>query len=160
MNIEEKSKKPAFVADAHLGKVAKYLRFAGYDTLFFPDRSTSELAEIAQREHRILLSRSGRFPERSFFCRILPAALPELLAELAARFPLEEFYAPFSRCTVCNTPLEPLKPSELPSSVPPGVRSRFTEFRLCPGCHRVYWQGSHYRRMDECWRKIFSRLSD
>jgi len=160
MRKEEESKKPAFIAAAHLGKVAKYLRFAGYDTLFSPDRSSRELPKIAEREHRILLSRSGRLPKHPFLRPVVETELPEILTELAERFGLEEFYDPFSRCMVCNTPLEPLSPSELPPSVPPAVRSRSTEFRRCPGCGRVYWRGSHYRKMDEYWRRIFARLGD
>jgi len=160
MQSYKKPEKPIFIADSHLGDIAKYLRFAGYDTLFPPPSSGRPLIDAALRDRRILLSRSSRLPESPYLWRIAENDPPEILTALTRRFRLEIFYNPFSRCTVCNTPLEMRKLSDLPSPVPPGVRSRFTEFRDCPGCGRVYWKGDHYRRMDAFWQTIFRKLSD
>ena len=46
-----------FVADAHMGGLAKLLRMAGFDTLYDNGFSDNEIAAIAGREARIVLSR-------------------------------------------------------------------------------------------------------
>jgi uncharacterized protein with PIN domain len=156
MKLKQEAEKPAFVTDAHLGWVAKHLRFAGYDTLFLPERGGRELLETAEGESRILLSRSGRLPASPHLYSVREKEGKELLAELAERFALKKYYAPFSRCMVCNTPLEPSTP---PASLPRSYQNRFREFRRCPGCGRVYWRGDHYRNMDRLWQELF-RLID
>jgi len=159
MNHFPTDRTPAFIADAHLGRLAKHLRFAGYDTLFLPKRNGRELLELAKREARCFLSRSARLPDSSALYRIHSDTLHDTLTELIVQFPLlRERYAPFSRCIRCNTLLEPAEMDSLPDTLPPFVREHFDTFRHCPACGRDYWRGSHYRRMDALWRELFRRL--
>ena len=39
-----------FIADAMLGRLARWLRFLGFDVLYFPDISDSELVRIAREQ--------------------------------------------------------------------------------------------------------------
>ena len=139
-----------FVADAHLGRLARYLRLLGFDTLFENDFGDEELARISAREGRILLSRDRRLLERRTVNHGLwiEAVRPrEQLVDVANRLDLYKLFRPFSRCTVCNGALREVdkRVSDLP--LPPRVRAAFDTYWRCQGCGRVYWQGSHYDRL-------------
>ena len=139
-----------FVADAHLGRLARYLRLLGFDTLFENDFGDEELARISAREGRILLSRDRRLLERRIVNHGLwiEAVRPrEQLVYVVDRLELYRLFQPFTRCTVCNGALREVDKgiSELP--LPPRVRAAFDTYWRCQGCGRVYWQGSHYDRL-------------
>jgi len=102
---------PRFILDNHLGRLAAYLRMLGFDCLYQNDYGDEELAETAQREGRILLTRDRRLLMRKAgthgYC---PRSLDptEQLAEVLERFKLAEQMIPFHRCLRCNHPLEPV----------------------------------------------------
>jgi uncharacterized protein with PIN domain len=136
-----------FVADAHLGRLARYLRLLGFDTLFENDPGDVELARISSQEGRILLSRDRCLLERRILTHGLwvPSVRPrEQLSYVIHRLDLRSLFRPFTRCTVCNGKLSEVGKdiSDLP--VPPRVKSLFDTFWRCDDCGRVYWQGSHY----------------
>lgn len=147
-----------FVADAHLGRLARYLRLLGFDTLFENDPGDAELVRISVEEHRILLSRDRRLLERRSLTHGLriPATRPrEQLAYLVDRLALFGLFKPFTRCTVCNGKLSSVAREALGVQVPARVRAAFDSFLRCSGCGRVYWQGSHYERL----RNLVEQLS-
>jgi hypothetical protein len=141
---------PRFVADAHLGRLAAYLRLLGLDTLYRNDYDDAELSAISAREDRTLLSRDvgllkHAVVRRGYFLRQTEPG--RQLAEVVARFGLAAHAQPFTRCLRCNTPLRPVDRSRVASMVPPRARERFEEYSLCVTCGRVYWKGTHYERM-------------
>ena len=141
-----------FIADAHLGALAKRLRLLGFDTLLASDGSDSALAALAQSEGRILLSRDRellkhRRVARGRLVRALDA--DEQLVEVAQRFGLRHAIRPFSRCLECNAPLRGAERGEVDAIVPPRVAGSQSGFTVCTGCARVYWPGSHWRRLRE-----------
>jgi len=153
---------PGFIADAHLGKLARHLRFAGCDTLLFREGSDRELMRIAAAESRILLTRDRGIPEEGtpIVVRLHSPKLREQLIELSRRFPLHECFCPFCRCMVCNTPLRSVSRDAVRGRVPPAVAEDFHAFKECPGCGRIYWKGDHYRRMLREWEEIFAAATD
>jgi len=154
---------PKFIADTHLGKLARHLRFAGCDTLLFRKGSDRELKRIGAAESRILLTRDRGISEIGTpnVIHLHSTQLREQLVELSCRFTLRDCFRPFSRCMVCNTPLlRSLSSDAVNEKVPPAVAERFNEFRECPGCGRIYWKGDHYRRMLEEWETIFTSATD
>ncbi len=139
-----------FVLDGHLGRLAAYLRLLGFDTLYRNDYRDEELAEISAREVRVLLTMDRGLLKRNavvygYFVRETEPRR-QLLAVLR-RFDLTARIAPFQRCLRCNTLLEPAAKEAVSERVPPKTRQYYEEFRCCAGCGRVYWKGSHYRRM-------------
>ena len=139
-----------FVADAHLGRLARYLRLLGFDTLFENDLGDPELARISAEEGRILLSRDRGLLARSVVTHGLwvPSARPrEQLAWVVQRLDLYRLIRPFSRCTVCNGVLEPVDTAGLRGELPERITNAFDAFWRCRGCGRVYWRGSHYQRL-------------
>ncbi len=142
----EPLREPRFVADAHLLRLARLLRFAGFDTRFSPDADDAELVALAVRERRIVLTRDRRLLTRrdvthGYWLR------SQQLAEVVRRFSLGRLMRPFTRCGICNAVLRDASLGELSGRVPPHVAERQERFRLCPECGRVYWEGTHHRRI-------------
>lgn len=141
---------PAFVADVHLGRLAGYLRLAGFDVAYRNDYRDPELVAISAGEDRTLLTRDvgvlkHRAVRRGYFVR---ETKPERqLAEVLHRFDLAARTAPFTRCIRCNGRLAPVAKSEVLDLIPPRTREHYDDFRRCTGCGRVYWAGSHHARM-------------
>jgi uncharacterized protein with PIN domain len=139
-----------FVADAHLGRLARYLRLLGFDALFENDPGDAELARICSQEGRILLSRDRRLLERRIVTHGLwiPSVRPrEQLVYLVDRLSLYSLFRPFTRCTVCNGLLSQVNEDISDLAVPPRIKTVFGAFWRCDGCGRVYWRGSHYERL-------------
>jgi uncharacterized protein with PIN domain len=139
-----------FVLDAHLGKLAGYLRLGGFDTLYRPDFRDDELALAAARDHRILLTRDqGVLKRRSvahgFWLRETDPR--RQFVDLLRRFDLTRLVQPFTRCLKCNEPIIDVSSEAVRDRLPPRVSEQRTEFRVCRGCTRVYWKGSHYDAM-------------
>jgi uncharacterized protein with PIN domain len=145
-------REPRFVLDAHLGRLAAYLRLMGFDTLYRRDYDDEELAQISAEDQRILLTRDRGLLKRSQvthgYC--VRNELPrKQVAEVLHRFDLHDQVKPFSRCMRCNGLLEPAQKSTVIHRLQPDTSQYFNEFSVCPSCGQVYWKGSHYQRMEE-----------
>lgn len=146
------------VADAMLGRLAKWLRILGYDTIYFADLQDQELVRLARAEDRLLLTRDRDLTKRKGLRSLLIESdkLEEQLGQLLRDLALD-VESPSPRCACCNTTLEPLERKEAKGRVPPYVYRRHREFTLCPRCDRVYWRGTHWQRMRERIREIRER---
>ena len=137
-----------FLVDGMLGRLAKWLRAAGHDTVYEPPFDDLSLVERARREGRVLLTRDQELARR----RGLRALWIEDL-DLGGQLQqvLSLFPAPggVSRCLVCNVLLEEVPLAAVQDFVPPYVRQHQEHFWLCPSCRRVYWRGSHWQHMQE-----------
>ena len=146
-----------FVLDVHLGRLAAYLRMAGFDALYSPQASDAELAEIVARERRVLLTRDRYLLMRSAVERgywIRSTVPKQQLLEVVKRFDLVGSMRPFTRCLACNTVLEEASRESVLERLPPKIKDKDI-FHVCPGCQRVYWEGSHHERMSTllAWAK-------
>ncbi len=140
-----------FVLDGHLGRLAAYLRMAGFDSWYERDAPDEALARISAEEDRILLTRDVGLLRRGIVVRgaFVRSDRPrEQLVEILARFGLVDAIHPFGRCLRCNGELAVVDPGSVRDEVPPRVLREQAEFRRCPACGGVYWRGSHHRRMD------------
>jgi uncharacterized protein with PIN domain len=148
----------AFVVDAMLGTVAKWLRILGYDTLFDPDLNDHQLVRLARAEGRVLLTRDRALARRRGVRVLLVTSesLDEQMGQILADLDLESGHS-FSRCPVCNEQLETIEPETARSRVPAYVAHTHETFRSCPACQRVYWRGTHWQRMDEQLERFRSR---
>lgn len=137
-----------FLCDEMLAGLARWLRAAGHDAALVPPRARDpDLIEQARREHRLLLTRDRSLPPLApGQVLLLPESLDAQAAALSRLLALDWLAAPFSRCLVDNTPLV-AAPAQALAALPPQTRSLPGPFRLCPACGRLYWPGSHVRRM-------------
>jgi uncharacterized protein with PIN domain len=139
-----------------LGRLARWLRILGYDAEYFPGED-DDLLRRARREGRVLLTRDTRLLQR----RPLPPHLfiesdhvMEQLRQVVAALALNPASPPAHRCACCNAVLEPRDKVQVAGLVPEFVWSHYRAFWACPGCRRIYWAGTHRRRMDEVIRAL------
>ena len=148
---------PRFLLDNHLGRLAAYLRMLGFDCLYQTDYDDAELADILQRDERILLSRDRRLLMRKVvthgYCLRSLDSL-EQLTEVLQRFDLTKSITPFHRCVRCNHPLEPVRKEAVLDRLEPLTKQYFDEFHICPACKQIFWKGSHYERMQKLIEQI------
>lgn len=140
-----------FLVDVNLGKLAKYLRLAGFDTAYKNDATDSELIKQMENENRILLTRDRKLLMRN---AVKAGYLPrsddpaEQLEEVFKRFDLFDEIQPYSRCVNCNGVLEDVPKESVIDQLEPLTKKYFEEFSQCPKCGQVYWKGSHRKRLD------------
>ena len=139
-----------FVADAMLGRLAKWLRILGYDTLYKPAWSDLHLVRIARAQDRILLTRDLKLARRKGVQVLLmdSDSLDDQLAQLHQVLGVTG-RKPFGRCPVCNERLEPIDKAQARGQVPAYVFAKHEDFYLCRSCNRLYWRGTHWERMRE-----------
>ena len=148
-----------FALDIHLRKLASLLRLAGFDAVLLTD--DAEVAAVSAREDRVALTRDVGLLKRSIiqYGRWIRNTDPEQqFVEVLDRFGLVDEMHPFTRCMECNTPLVRVAAESIADRLPADTREAFTEFRRCPGCERVYWQGSHYVRLVELLERARERI--
>ena len=151
---------PRFVVDAMLGRLARWFRALGYDTLYPGQVEDRRLLRISRAEERILVTRDrmlARLGEpRS--CLIHSELVDDQLREAVHRLSLSAGEAHWlSRCLECNAVLEPRERAGVQGLVPEHVLATQAAFMACPGCSRVYWAGSHADRMLERIQRVFGR---
>ena len=151
-------REPRFLCDAMLGRLGRWLRAAGYDTLIAPGAEDRALVERAIADGRILLTRDRKLQEIRGAARhavvVESERLPQLASELTQRFGVDWLLRPFQRCLVCNLVLTPA-PELARRRLPADVRATAGEVNYCRQCDRLYWPGGHVRRMTrrlERWR--------
>jgi uncharacterized protein with PIN domain len=137
-----------FIADAMLGRLARWLRLLGFDTLYYPDISDRRLLRLARAEDRMILTRDTHFLSKDtgdclfIESEDLTQQLDQVIRSLDLRLPGE------SRCSNCNGLLLRVEDkADIADSVPEHVYLSHNHFMKCPGCGNVYWEGSQYRRI-------------
>jgi uncharacterized protein len=142
------NKEIQFIADVHLGKLARLLRMAGLDTTYQNNYTITELASLAKEQGRVLLSRNELLTRQlsplSLYINAENAA--QQLADVLTQFEITNFQ-PFTRCIRCNGRLVPIDKNMVIDQLEPNTRQYFNEFWQCQNCKHIYWKGSHYDRM-------------
>ena len=147
-----------FILDAHLGKLAKYLRMLGFDTLYRNDYEDSEIIAIARQENRIILTRDkpllkSKEVQHGYYVRATKKH--GQLTEVVQKFDLYNQFRSFTRCMTCNSELIPKKKEEIIQKIDPETSAAFNEYFYCPHCDKVFWKGSHFERMEKLILSLF-----
>lgn len=149
-----------FAVDAMLGRLARWLRLLGFDASWEADVPDARLVRLALDEGRWILTRDRALPVEWRVPRVhlVSAEQPfEQLREVVRAFELGPRVRPFVRCTRCNALLAPLATEDAAARVPARVRERHARFLACPGCGRVYWEGTHVERMRRLVARVLER---
>ena len=151
-----------FLCDAMLGGLAKWLRAAGYDAYYAregTDVSDRTLTAKALEEGRVLLTTDGGFLERKAVRdgSVGFLLVPHLPLEDQLRLVVKHFglVRGESRCMECNGALDTVPREAVASRVPPGVLGDHDRYFLCRGCGRIFWHGSHWRRIGDRLERVF-----
>ncbi|HEY0826428.1 MAG TPA: Mut7-C RNAse domain-containing protein [Ramlibacter sp.] len=148
---------PRFAADAMLGRLARWLRVLGYDTSYDVELPDPVLVRLADAEDRIVLTR-----DRHLLRELRPARAHEVrqddpllqLRDVVTALDLPRPPELFTRCMLCNAPLRVLPAADALPLLPEGVRELPGPVRRCPACGRLYWDGSHVRRMRAALERV------
>lgn len=152
-----------FVVDGHLGRLARYLRMLGFDTHYERCMGDAELARVSAREHRILLTRDRGLLKRKIVthaCFIRERDPWKQLQALVIRLDLFRLATPFKRCIECNGLLTRVDKKAIEAQLDPNIRRHFERFNQCSSCARIYWEGSHYQRMQTLVQKLLAHRGD
>ncbi len=149
---------PAFLADAMLGSLARWLRVLGFDVHYDSELDDAELVERALAEDRLILTRDTRLIQRRKARRhllIRSDAVAEQVRQVVAELHLEvDPQRAFGRCLRCNEPLAELPADRARRHVPPHVARTQDRFSRCPICRRIYWPATHVERMRNRLREL------
>jgi uncharacterized protein with PIN domain len=150
-----------FVADGHLGGLARNLRLLGFDVAFRKNADDRQLLEIMAREKRALLTRDRRLlmhgiVQHGYYPRSQNA--DEQTVEVLRRFDLSDLMSPFTRCLRCNAPLEQVAKADVIEKLEPLTKIYYDQFRRCPDCKQIYWTGSHFPKLLKRIEEIRSRI--
>ncbi len=152
-----------FVADGHLGKLARDLRLLGFDVAYDPAAEDRQLLKVMERENRALLTRDRRLlmhavVKTGYFPRSQNA--DEQTVEVIRRFDLLGSLAPFTRCLRCNAPLRMVSKDEVIERLEPLTKIYYEQFRRCTGCSQIYWAGSHFSKLQKRLEQIRANFVD
>ena len=149
-----------FIADNNVGKLAKWLRMMGYDTLFFNGSNDSHMVAMALAEGRVILTRDTQIMKRRLVTsEQLKAVLVRSdepgvqLQQVIEELKLNCQFKPFTICLECNQPLVERSKEQVEDRVPPYVYRTQSQYMECPACQRIYWRGTH-------WQAMTQRLSE
>ena len=154
---EKPLREPKFILDVHLGKLAKYLRLLGFDTLYENSYDDSEIVAIARDQNRAVLTRDVSLLKNKSVTHgywIRSQHTKDQLTEVIRRFDLASNINPFYRCTVCNGIIEKVGKESIMDRLEPKTKRYYDEFYKCTSCEKIYWKGSHYNKMDNFVKKI------
>jgi hypothetical protein len=150
-----------FVADCMLGKLAKWLKILGFDVLFFSKAADKDLVDLSRREDRVLLTRdtglierTAKRPNRLF---VRSDDWEDQVVQVLDDLGLWDDVRPNTRCIECNLPLKALARERARNLVTPFVLEHASSFAICPGCDRVFWQGTHYGDMERKIERLLER---
>lgn len=137
-----------FILDVHLGKLCRYLRLLGFDSLYRNDYTDQQLVDLAGQ--RVVLTRDLGVLKRSAvqFGYWLRSTRPrEQLTEVVRRYRLLAAIRPLSRCPLCNGLVDAVDKADVYSRLPENTRLYYHYFSRCHDCRHIYWQGSHWGRI-------------
>ena len=153
-----------FIADGMLGKLTRWLRMLGHDVDYYRSADDEKLAELAKQEKRVLLTRDRKLCQRAASLgveAVLVDATDDVgkLTCLAGRFGFKlEMDLSVSRCPKCNAVLEAVSKELVVGQIPEATSRYYSDFWRCPGCGKVYWQGAHWKRIEETLEAAKSKL--
>ena len=137
-----------------MGKLAKWLRIMGFDSLFFDGSDDSLMVARALAEGRVILTRDTEIMKRRVInsgrlkAVLIDSEEPERqMRQLMDTLDLKHQLSPFTLCLECNQPLVERKREEVKERVPPYVYKTQSQYMECSACHRVYWRGTHWEAM-------------
>ena len=159
---EKPLREPKFILDVHLGKLAKYLRIFGFDTLYENSYDDYEIIAISSAQKRAILTRDVSLLKNKSLTHgywIRSQNTKDRLIEVIRRFDLVSNIKPFCRCTVCNGIIKKVSKESIMDRLEPKTKRYYDEFHKCTSCKKIYWKGSHYNEMEVFIEKALKQIS-
>lgn len=147
---EKPLRDPKFICDVQLGRLAKYLRMLGFDTLYDNKYSVKEVIKISNEEKRTILTRNTLLLKNSLVVRgywIRSQDPHTQIIQVIHFSDLLSLIKPFYRCSECNGLLVPVTKEEIENKLLQNTKKYFNEFHKCSSCGKIYWKGSHFKKI-------------
>lgn len=148
-----------FFADVNVARLVRWLRAMGFDTAWEDAISDGDLIRRAIEEKRFVLTLDKKIARefRADNILLLESENPfKQLRQVVERFEIKNPKELFRRCLICNAPLQKISAARITNEVPPRVLENYSEFHFCPTCEKVFWEGSHTKRMRDAIEKIIT----
>jgi uncharacterized protein with PIN domain len=152
---------PRFIVDINVGKLAKWLRMMGYDTLLFDGDDDWRMIIIALEEGRVVITKDTQIVKRGVITSgrlkailITSDKSEQQIQQVVETLNLDYQYRPFTLCLECNQQLAETSKEEVEDRVPPYVFQTQSQFVECPACHRIFWKGTHWKAMTEKLQRL------
>ena len=139
-----------FIADVMLGKLAKRMRLLGFDVLYDRTLDDNEIIRLSLEQQRMILTRDSALAERPLATNHLFITANLVKAQLdqaLSAFHIKTVTGFLTRCSLCNEVLAPISKEEAKDLVPPYVYDKQENFLRCETCRRIYWVGTHVKKM-------------
>lgn len=146
-----------FILDVHLGKLAKHLRLLGFDVVYDNHYEDKEIALRSQKENRIILTRDIGLLKNKIITRghwVRQTDPEKQVTEILTKFDLYHSCSPFTRCIECNGLLEAVEKDRISHLLLPETKKYYESFVQCNACKRIYWEGTHYKKLKNLVNKI------
>jgi uncharacterized protein len=146
-----------FIADAMLGRLAKWLRLLGFDVLYYPDIEDRQVIKIALAQERTILTRDTRMLKCKGGRGAVFIKSDQILDQLLEMKDILDFDSPdlITRCIACNKRLHAIADrEEVKELVPEYVYHNYDAFMRCVECGKIYWEGDHYKNIREKTREV------
>lgn len=158
--------RPNFVIDSMLGNLAKKLRILGYDSKYFSTIEDDKLVLIAKNEKRIVVTKDEQLvknAEKQNIACVLIRGNDELeqIVQINAKIKLGQFSVETdnSYCIECNGKLQQVEKFRIIGKIPEGVLGREKKFWMCDSCKKIYWEGTHFQKLQEFAAKLNDRMN-
>jgi|WetSurMetagenome_2_1015567.scaffolds.fasta_scaffold74058_3 uncharacterized protein len=146
--------RPKFIADQNVGKLTKFMRLLGFDTIFFTGETDTQMVHMAMVENRIILTRDTHIPKRRLVTSgkvkvvlIESDNIDDQVLQVVKELDLAALIRSFVLCLECNSPLLVRTKADITGKVPPYVFQTQEDFMACSQCRRIYWKGTHWQAM-------------
>lgn len=143
-------REPKFVADVHLGRLARYLRMMGFDVLYKNNFTDDEIVRLSLRDKRAILTKDRGILKRNEVTHgywIRSTKIKQQVMEVVTRFDLQNEIKYFSRCIECNELLKTISKDKIINELPVKIAKSHSEFFKCSSCNKLFWKGTHYQNM-------------
>jgi len=148
-----------FIADAMLGRLAKWMRVIGCDVAYYRKIDDAELVDLAIKDGRLILTRDNllikRRKAKGNFLLVGGNSYKEQLKQVAQHFSIDPYKYLLTRCIECNISLTETDKEKVKEFIPEYVYKNESSFRRCPGCKKIYWPATHKNEIIKTLMEIF-----
>ncbi len=148
-----------------LGNLSRKLRVLGFDSKYFSTIEDKQLIELAKKENRVIVTKDEGVAKTAdkIGIPVVPIRSNDeinQIIEIANKICLSNFVIDTNsaRCVNCNGRLESVEKSGLENKVPTGVYERQDQFWICVDCQKIYWAGTHFKKLQEFVARLNQRL--
>ena len=157
--------KPSFIVDAMLGNLARKLRLLGYDSKYDSSIEDSDLIKMAEKQRRIIVTKDENLSKNAEKIGVMSVLIRgndeiEQIVQIAVKIGLSNFVIDTnsSKCVNCNGKLGAIDKIRIMNKVPSGIYERQEKFWICNDCKKIYWEGTHFEKLQEFVQKLNQRL--